>query len=130
MPGKGWEQMKCRKCGHANGPGSRECDGCGVVLVDLRRESQERPRGPQLCAWSDRGSECVCRGVINTTGRWYCREHWHRAQKMTPEGVGNYAVVSGRSAVMRQWDGWYEKWLERRARMPLADYEPDVASQA
>jgi len=86
------------------------------------------------------GRECPCRGVINSTGRWYCREHWLASQGVVTEGHGNYPVKSPRSQVMHQWDGWYETWLARRdrKRMPMpvmerepgCDDEPMLADQA
>lgn len=107
---------KCRKCGHINSPSDTECASCGVQFKDLRRETGS---GQVTCAWSDFGRPCVCRGIINTTGQWYCREHWERLRGGKPTGTGNYTVPYVRSKHAEQWDAWYPQWLARRDRRRL-----------
>lgn len=112
--------MKCPKCRHVNQAGATQCDDCGVILADAKRGSE---RGSvslagQVCAWNDHGHRCHWRGVFSTTtvggGQWYCREHWESINGRHPAGPGNHEVESTRSVAMRAWDGWYDRWIERR----------------
>ena len=132
---------KCRKCGHLNMSSDRECGGCGVIFKDLRREGVSSGE-PVTCAWNDYGRPCACRGILNTTGSWYCREHWDKANGLKPLGRGNYLLPYVRSKHAAQWDAWYPQWLERRnrrslpnpiAREPgddLSDLVPETVGQA
>lgn len=99
---------KCPQCHHVNATGATECESCGVQFRDLRR-AQIVQAGPITCSWTDHGSRCPCRGICSNTtigeGSWYCREHWERLQGVEPPGRGNYPTASGRSALMRKWDG-------------------------
>ena len=112
---------QCPKC-----HGILEDDGtcaCGYG-VKRRAVGKQEYSGPSLCSWYDHGADCPCRGIINSTGQWYCREHWERLQGLAPGGNGNYVPEpSGRSLAMKQWDGWFDKWKARRDRKAITTQE-------
>jgi hypothetical protein len=87
-----------------------------------------------MCAWTDYGRSCPCRGILSHgtsgDGAWYCREHWERINNRESYGVGNQLQTStgARGVHAKRWDGWQERWLERRNRRqlpePLAERAP------
>lgn len=108
--------MKCPQCFTLNLATATECERCGVQFRDLQRSRQSLPAGPITCGWDDHGRACPSRGIVNTDGRWMCREHWESMQCLKPAGRGNYPVRSGRSAWMDRWKGSQERWIARRDR--------------
>ena len=110
---------KCPQCHQSNEVSATECSNCGVIFAHARRARAESSSAPATCAWSDLGRPCPCRGIINTTGQWYCREHWERLNGGKPAGTGNYTVPYVRSKHAAQWDAWYPQWLARRDRRRL-----------
>ena len=114
---------ECPKCN-----GMLEDDGtCSCGYGARRRRVVATPSGPILCSWSDHGSRCPCRGILtsstNGEGSWYCREHWERLQGAEPAGRGNYPTVSGRSALMRKWDGFQGRKAQL-PKPPILEREP------
>lgn len=108
--------MRCPKCGAANAAGSSECGTCAVQFKDMRRSDGRQFAA--TCAWDDHGHLCQHAGIINTTGSWYCREHWMRLSGLKPEGRGNYYEAPRQSSRAAKWNAWNDARLSKRVKAP------------
>ena len=90
--------MRCPKCKTINRNGATECDGCGVVFADIRKENKAAAVSTNCC-WNDHGYVCLHRGVFsngtNGSGSWYCAEHWAKLKNF-PEQHGEAESISFR----------------------------------
>ena len=114
------KRRQCANCGEYNAYNAHECKSCSK---EFGAYTDREVKAIATCSWTDHGSRCPCRGILSNTtngeGSWYCREHWERLQGVEAPGRGNYPTASGRSALMRKWDGLHEQWLARRDRRTL-----------
>lgn len=114
--------MRCKKCQHFNPHGATECESCGVLFKDLRREDAPKQRGPATCAFEGR-AQCYCRGIIsasqNGDGPWYCREHWEVLNGRPALVRGNAVPEYQRMPGAEERDARWRRWLETRDRRVL-----------
>jgi hypothetical protein len=100
--------MLCPKCSSPNSNGAKECEVCGVIFAHARRAQEQQTRSQAaLCAWSDHGRSCPCRGIMsegtNGLAQWYCREHWERLHRRDPLETGNAIPEMPKSRAVIEW---------------------------
>lgn len=112
------KRRQCSKCGAYSAANAEECDGCGVIFADLKRE--QGPQRSSTCAWNDQGTRCELRGILalstNGSGPWYCRSHFDRVQHRAPVVTGNEIPKRTESIAVREWHAKMAKHHEAQQR--------------
>jgi hypothetical protein len=94
--------MRCPKC-----MGTMEDDGTCSCGYRKNKVVALRENLPTLCAWSDHGRSCPCRGIMSEgtsgNGQWYCREHWERLHRRDPLETGNAIPEMPKSRAVIEW---------------------------